>query len=312
MKAIVIENYGSAEQLIEKDMPMPKINDDQVLLELKATSVNPVDWKAREGYMKEAMPLEFPVILGWDAAGIVKETGKNVTNFQPGDAVFARPATNARGTYAEYTAVDAHLLAKKPENISFEEAASIPLAGETAWVALVEKAAIKKDDRVLIHAGAGGVGSLAIQIAKSFGAYVASTASKENHDLLDSLGADKIIDYKTEDFESLLSDYDIVFDTVGGETEDKSFTVLKKGGILVSIVGTPDEEKAAEKGIRTSSFLLDPSGEILSKLGELIEKGDIKPLLGEVFPLTEEGVRKAHELSETHHAKGKIGIKINS
>ena len=175
MKAIVIEEYGSADQLVERDVPTPEIKESQVLVELHATSINPVDWKVREGYLKDNLPFQFPVILGWDAAGIVKKVGESVTGFSVGDKVFARPATNPNGTYAEYVAVDSNLLAPMPENVSYAEAASIPLVGETAWTALVEIAKIKEGDKVLIHAGAGGVGSLAIQIAKSFGATVAST-----------------------------------------------------------------------------------------------------------------------------------------
>ncbi len=310
MKAIVIEQYGSADQLKEKDMPLPELKDHQVLVELHATSINPVDWKVREGYLASMLPFTFPAILGWDAAGIISKIGKGVHDFQVGDKVFARPATNNRGTYAEFAAIDEHLLAKMPNNTTFEEAAAIPLAGETAWVALVEKANIKKGDRVLIHAGSGGVGSLAIQIAKSFGAYVATTASEKNRDFLKSLGADQFIDYTSQDFESLLSDYDIVFDTIGGEVQEKSFNVLKAGGMLVSIVSPIDEQQAAEKGVKTGYFFLEPNGQRLKKLADLMEKDQLKAVIGETYPLTQEGLRTAHKQSETHHAKGKIVIKI--
>ncbi|WP_225743689.1 NADP-dependent oxidoreductase [Marinilactibacillus sp. Marseille-P9653] len=310
MKAIVIESYGSADQLVERDVPKPEITEDQVLVELHATSINPVDWKMREGYLSSMMPFEFPIILGWDAAGIIKEVGANVQDFAVGDKIFSRPETNPRGTYAEYIAIDKELLAPMPKNVSFGEAASIPLVGETAWTALVEMAEIKKGDKVLIHAGAGGVGSVAIQVAKSFGATVASTASGDNEAYLKELGVDTFINYKEEDFESLLSDYDIVFDTMGGDIQKKSFNVLKKGGSLISIADEPDKELAEEKGIKTGYFFLQPDGKRLAKLGELMTNGKLKATVGETFPFTEEGLREAHRLSETHHAKGKIVINI--
>lgn len=312
MKAIVIEEYGSADQLVEREVPTPEIKDNQVLVELHATSINPVDWKVREGYLKDNLPFQFPVILGWDAAGIIKEVGESVTGFSVGDSVFARPATNAFGTYAEYTAIDSNLLAHMPENVSFAEAASIPLVGETAWTALVEIAKIKEGDKVLIHAGAGGVGSLAIQIAKSFGATVAATASSDNEDYLKDLGIDVFIDYKKQDFESELDDYDIVFDTMGGEIQEKSFNVLKKGGIIVSITNPPSEELAKTKEVRTGYFFLEPDGKRLAKLGELMKNNQLKATIGSQFPFTENGMREAHRLSETHHAKGKIVINIKS
>lgn len=310
MKAIVIEEYGSADQLVERDVSTPEIKESQVLVELHATSINPVDWKVREGYLKDNLPFQFPVILGWDAAGIVKKVGESVTGFSVGDKVFARPATNPNGTYAEYVAVDSNLLAPMPENVSYAEAASIPLVGETAWTALVEIAKIKEGDKVLIHAGAGGVGSLAIQIAKSFGATVASTASSDNEDYLKDLGVDVFIDYKKQDFESELDDYDIVFDTMGGEIQEKSFNVLKKGGIIVSITNPPSEELAKAKEVKTGYFFLEPNGKRLAKLGELMKNNQLKATIGSQFPFSENGLREAHRLSETHHAKGKIVINI--
>lgn len=312
MKAIVIEEYGSADQLVERDVPTPEIKESQVLVELHATSINPVDWKVREGYLKDNLPFQFPVILGWDAAGIVKKVGESVTGFSVGDKVFARPATNPNGTYAEYVAVDSNLLAPMPENVSYAEAASIPLVGETAWTALVEIAKIKEGDKVLIHAGAGGVGSLAIQIAKSFGATVASTASSDNEDYLKDLGVDVFIDYKKQDFESELDDYDIVFDTMGGEIQEKSFNVLKKGGIIVSITNPPSEELAKAKEVKTGYFFLEPNGKRLAKLGELMKNNQLKATIGSQLPFSENGLREAHRLSETHHAKGKIVINIKS
>lgn len=310
MKAIVINQYGSADELVEQEVPLPEIKDNQVLVELKATSINPVDWKMREGYLKEMLPYEFPIILGWDAAGIVKEIGKKVTAFQPGDKVFTRPKTNPTGTYAEYVAVEEDLVCSLPKNCSFNEAAAVPLTGQTAWVALVEISRIKKGDRVLIHGGSGGVGHLAIQIAKHLGAYVATTASGKNEEFVKSLGADEFINYKEQDFETLLSDYDIVLDTQGGETQEKSFSVLKRGGTLVSIAAPPDKEKAAEKGIKTGYFFLEPDGERLQKLAELMENGKLKVTIGKTVPFTEESMREAHRVSEEHGTIGKIVVQI--
>lgn len=311
MKAIIIEQYGDANQLKEKDdIPVPEIKDNQVLVEMHATSINPIDWKLREGYLQEGVPFEFPIILGWDAAGVIKQVGKNVTSFQVGDEIFARPALTPNGTYAAYTAVDEKLLAMKPKNISFEEAAAVPLAGLTAWQCLVNFSEIKKGDRVLIHAGSGGVGSMAIQIAKSFGAYVASTASGENETFLKELGVDQFINYKEEDFEDVLQDYDIVVDTLGGEILNKSFHVLKESGRLVSIAGQPDEKLAKQKGVKAGFLWLEPDGGELSELGKLMEDGKLKSYIGHTFPLTENGLKEAHRLSETHHAKGKIVIQI--
>ncbi|SDM17210.1 NADP-dependent oxidoreductase [Sediminibacillus halophilus] len=310
MKAVVIDQYGSADQLHEIEMEKPALEAGQVLVEMHATSVNPIDWKLREGYLKEMLPFEFPIILGWDAAGIVKEVGSDVSGFQPGDRVFARPATTRNGTYAEYTAIDKELLAKIPENISFEEAAAVPLAGLTAWQCLVDFAGIKQGDKVLVHAGSGGVGSFAIQIAKSFGAYVASTASGKNEDFLKQLGVDRFINYQEEDFAEVLDEYDVVVDTLGGDIQKKSFEILKEGGTLVSIVGEPDKELANKKQIKSGSLWLNPNGDQLAELGKLMESGKLHATVGQTFPLTTEGVRAAHKLSETHHARGKIVIKI--
>ncbi|WP_164669701.1 NADP-dependent oxidoreductase [Virgibacillus doumboii] len=310
MKAVVIHKYGSSDQLVEEEVPKPIIADNQILVELHATSINPIDWKLREGYLQERLPFEFPIILDWDAAGFVAEVGHSVADFSVGDRVFARPGTTEKGMYAEYTAVDKNLVAKIPVNISFEEAAAAPLAGLTAWQCLVDFSEIKEGDKVLIHAGSGGVGSIAIQIAKSFSAYVASTASRKNKAFVRELGADQFINYQTEDFEEVLDGYDIVLDTMGGAIQEKCFNVLKEGGKLVSIAQPPDEKIAESKRIKAGFVWLEPDGKPLAKLGELMEKGEVKAHIGESFPLTEEGIREAHKLSETHHAKGKIVINI--
>jgi NADPH:quinone reductase-like Zn-dependent oxidoreductase len=310
MKAIVIEKYGSKEELIEKEVPKPVPKEGEVQIEMHAASVNPIDWKLRAGYLQEMLPFSFPIILGWDAAGVVSEIGPGVSTVSVGDRVFVRPETTAEGTYAEYIVTHEHLLAKIPDNISFEEAAAVPLAGLTAYQCLVDFAQLRAGDKVLIHAGSGGVGSLGIQIAKSLGYFVATTGSSKNEEFLESLGADIVIKYDQQDFQQELKDYDLVVDTMGGEIQAKSFQVLKKGGTLVSIVQPPDEKKAEEMGINAKFHLLIPNGKQLSELADLMAAGKLKPVVGSIFELSEQGLRDAHALSETHHAKGKIVIRI--
>ncbi|QHT48244.1 NADP-dependent oxidoreductase [Bacillus sp. SB49] len=310
MKAVVIEQYGNRNELIEKEMPNPEPAANQVVVEVHATSINPIDWKLREGYLKEMLDFDFPIILGWDVAGIIKETGEDVRGFKTGDRVFARPDTTRLGTYAEYTTVDEHLLAHLPDGIGFEEAAAVPLAGLTAWQCLVDFADIKEGDKVLVHAGSGGVGHYAVQIAKKMGAYVAATASGKNKDWVKKLGVDRFINYKEEDFSEVLHDFDIVVDTLGGEIQEKSFAVLKKGGRMPSIVQPPDEKLAEKHGVKAGSVWLEPSGEQLAKLAQFMEEGSLVSVIGHTFDFSGEGLREAHKLSETHHAKGKIVIKM--
>ncbi|MFD2923505.1 NADP-dependent oxidoreductase [Halobacillus naozhouensis] len=310
MKAIVIEQYGGKDQLTAKDVPKPEITEDQVLVELRATSINPIDWKLREGYLKEKLDFDFPIILGWDAAGVIKKTGSAVQNFKVGDRVFARPETTRNGTYAEYVAVDEYLLSHLPESISYEEAAAVPLAGLTAWQCLVDFSNVAEGDHVLVHAGSGGVGHFAIQIAKAFGATVSATASGQNQEWVEKLGVDRFIDYKVEDFSEVLSDVDIVVDTMGGEIQEKSYKVLKEGGRMPSIVQPPDDETASKHGVKAGFVWLEPDGDKLSKLADLIVEGKMQPTIGHQFNFSEQGLQEAHELSETHHAKGKIIISI--
>ncbi|SFD47820.1 NADPH:quinone reductase [Bacillus sp. OV194] len=312
MKAVVINEYGGRDQLVEKKVNDPKPGPKDILIEIHATSINPVDWKIREGYLRDNLSFTFPIILGWDAAGVVKETGSSVTKFKPGDEVFTRPATERDGTYAELLAADEELVAFKPKNLTYEEAASIPLVGLTAWQCLVEFAHIQEGQRVLIHAGGGGVGSFAIQLAKAKGAYVLSTGSKDSEEIIKESGADEFIDYNVKDFAETIEPVDIVFDTIGGEVQHNSYKVIKPDGILVSIVSPPVQKEATNHSVKAGFVFLDPDGDQLAEIGKLIEEGKIKPFVGETFPLTQEGVRKAHELSESHHAKGKIIIQVIS
>jgi NADPH:quinone reductase-like Zn-dependent oxidoreductase len=311
MKAIVIDQYGDKEELKEKELAKPDPETDKVLIKIQAAAVNPIDWKLRYGYLKEKFPFEFPIVLGWDAAGIVEKVGEDVDAFQKGDRVFVRPELTNRGTYAEYTTAKAELLAKIPDNISFKEAAAVPLAGLTAYQCLLDVGNLDSGEKVLIHAGAGGVGSFAVQIAKNLGAYVATTASSKNVEFLKSLGADEVIDYTEADFSQELEDYDLVVDTLGGEVQEKSFEVLKNRGKLVSIVEEPDQKKADQHGVEADFHWLIPDGKELAILAEMMEKEELKPVVGTEFPFTEQGLKDAHELSETHHARGKIVIKID-
>ncbi|WP_027108218.1 NADP-dependent oxidoreductase [Lacticigenium naphthae] len=309
MKAIAIEKYGSKEVLKEMQVEEPKANAKQVVVEVKATSVNPIDWKLREGYLQKMMDWQFPIILGWDVSGIISEIGNEVIGWKVGDRVFARPETTRFGTYAEYTIVDQSLLAKIPENISFEEAAAVPLAGLTAWQGLFNYGKLKEGETVLVHAGAGGVGTYAIQLAKSVGAKVITTASQKNHDLLFGLGADQVIDYKTDNFAELLNEIDLVLDTVGGEVQKESFKVLKqKTGRMISIVGLADEEVRKQYDVGFESIWLEPNGRELTEIANLMAAGKVKSVIGSKYPLTEKGIYEAHGLSETHHALGKIVI----
>lgn len=310
VKAVYIEDYGSADVLQTGQLEPPQTGEKDVLIEAIAASVNPVDWKIREGYLSQFLKYDFPLILGWDVAGVVARVGNAVTNYKVGDRVFSRPATERNGAYAEYVAVDEDLVAPMPSNLSFQEAASIPLAGLTAWEAIVEIAHVEAGQKVLVHAGAGGVGVYAIQLAKALGAYVATTASLKNKEFVTSLGADKVIAYDEEDFWEVLQDYDMVLDTLGNDVLKKSLDVLKEQGIVVSIAGQPDEQELRQKKVRGEYFFLQPDGAKLVRLGALFEEGKMKPVVGEVFPLND--VKKAHELSETLHARGKIVLDIKA
>lgn len=305
-RAVVINEYGGKEKLAEAKVSLPELGVDQVLVKVAATSINPIDWKLREGYLKQMFPWSFPIILGWDVAGEIVEVGQKVKDYHVGDRIFARPETTRFGTYADYTIVDSNLLAPVPESIAFTEAAAVPLAGLTALQALFDHGSLKAGEKVLIHAGAGGVGTYAIQLAKNAGAYVITTASPRNHELVKKLGADEAIDYHTTDFEEVLTDIDLVFDTMGGEIQKKSFSVLKEHGRLISVLSIEDETLAATKQIEAKAIWLRTNGEQLSELAKLMADGKLVSVIGETFPLTRQGVYDAHALSETHHAVGKI------
>lgn len=310
-RAIVINQYGGSEGLQEENVKLPALKEDQVLVQVQATSINPIDWKLREGYLQQMFDWEFPIILGWDVAGIISAVGENVTDWQIGDRVFARPATTRFGTYADYAIVDTNLLAKIPANISFEAAAATPLAALTAYQGLFNHGHLQKGEKVLIHAGAGGVGTYAIQLAKAQGAEVFTTASKKNHELLYRLGADKVIDYHEENFAKAFSDLDLVLDTMGGKIQEDSVKVLKNGGRLVTVLGISNPDLMTAKNIFAQAIWLEPNGKELAQLANWMQAGQLESVIGAQFPLTAAGVKSAHELSATHHAVGKIVLTNN-
>lgn len=251
---------------------------------------------------------QLPLTLGWDVSGVVTAVGTNVTRFRVGDAVYSRPDIKRNGTYAEYVVIQESEVALKPLTISHNEAASLPLAGITAWEVLITSAQLTAGQRVLVHAGSGGVGSLAIQLAKSRGAYVIATTSGKNQALVESLGADEVIDYQTQNFTEILRDIDVVFDTLGGDIQESSWSVLKQGGILISIVSPPSEEKAKELGVRSAFVFIEPNAYILEQLAKLVEQGELRPIIGAEFALQD--IVKAHALSESGRTVGKIVLYV--
>jgi NADPH:quinone reductase-like Zn-dependent oxidoreductase len=333
MKAFVVERYGDADTVRVGDVPDPQVGEHDVLVRIHAASVNPLDLKIRAGDLKAILPYRAPFVLGNDLAGEVVAVGARVTRFTVGDEVYARPDQKRIGTFAERIAIHQDDVATKPATLTMEEAASIPLVGLTAWQALVERANVQPGQKVLIHAGAGGVGTVAIQLAKHLGASVATTASASKTDLVKSLGADVVIDYRQQAFETNLRDYDVVLDTVGGETLDKSLQVLKPGGTVVSVAGPPDPTFAKELGANpvirlvmaalsfrirrrarrrrvTYSFLfMKASGHRLRELTTLIDGGIIRPVVDSVFDF--EQTREALAYVEQGRAKaGKVVVRM--
>lgn len=310
MKAAIIRQYGDSSQLEVIDIAVPAIKSDEVLVENMATSINPIDYKARQGLLQGMFQWQFPVVLGWDIAGKIIAVGDDVHDFHVGDAVFARPDIDPigkNGTYAEYTAVKADKLARKPNNISFEAAAAVPLAGLTA-LQMLRQLQVKAGQKVLIQAGAGGVGIYAIQLAKKLGAYVATTASHSNRDFATNLGADRVIDYHQETIAEVLSDYDAVFDMVGDI--DNGIAILKPGGHFVTISATLTEAQKQTANKTVSEGWLETNGQDLAILADAITDGTLEIVVDSVYPLTTDGIRAAHERSETHHARGKIVVKV--
>jgi len=315
MKAIAIREFGGRDKLEPMDLPVPEVGAGEVLVRVKGAGVNPVDWKIREGRLKDLFPHRFPLIPGWDAAGIVEKIGPGVTRFRVGDEIFAycRKPVVQGGAYAEYIALKEEHMAVKPRNTTFTEAAGIPLAALTAYQALVDAAGARSGERVLIHAAAGGVGGFGVQIAKDRGALVWGTAGSRNEDYVRSLGADRVIDYSRDDFRKVVrSAYpdgvDVVFDCVGGDVLKKSVEIVRKGGRLISIVDSLDERSLGRADIRFEFVFVAPNSKELSELGQMVEQGRLRVHLEEVLPL--EAAAKAHELSESRHTRGKIVLSV--
>jgi len=332
MKAFILDRYGSKVPLRAGEVADPEVREDDVLIQVHAAGVNLLDSKLRKGEFKLILPYRMPLVLGHDVAGVVVRVGARVQHFKPGDEVYARPADYRIGTFAELIAVQEKDVALKPKKLSMEEAASIPLVGLTAWQALVERGQLKPGQKVFIQAGSGGVGTFAIQLAKHLGATVATTTSASNTDWVRGLGADVILDYRKDDFETRLRDYDLVLHSQDGKTLDKSLRVLRAGGRLVSISGPPDSDFAEaigapwfvklvtrllSTGVRrkakslkaTYSFLfMKANGDQLREIAALIDAGHIRPVIDRVFPF--QSTNEALSYVETGRAKGKVVIKV--
>lgn len=308
MNAVRIHAYGGPEVLTYEAVPLPAIAPDEVLIQVHAAAVNPVDWKIREGYLQGFLHHTLPLVLGWDLSGVIEAVGAEVTDFQPGDQVYSRPNIERDGTYAEYVSVKASEVALKPKTLDHIHAAAVPLAAITAWHALFEAAQLSAGQRVLIHAAAGGVGSYAVQFARWKGAYVIGTASARNQEFLLNLGANEGVDYQSTRFEDGVQPVDVVFDTVGGEVQERSWQVLKPGGMLVSVVSPPPEEQAIAHQCRSAFVFIQPRADWLSEIAQLIDAGEIESIVETVLPL--EQVAEAHRLSQSGRTRGKIVLQV--
>jgi alcohol dehydrogenase len=332
MKAAVIHRYGKNDQVQIEEITKPEPLQNELLVSVRAASVNPVDFKIRAGALKQIVPYRLPLVLGNDLSGVVVSVGASVSRFKVGDEVFARLDKDRIGAYAEFALVGETAAAHKPANLSHVEAASIPLVGLTAWQALVDIAKLSPGQSVLIHAGSGGVGTFAIQLAKHLGATVATTVGARNSDLVKALGADQIIDYKSQRFDELVKDVDVVFDTQGGDTLERSFRVVKRGGTVVTVGGVPDAKfakawglnpllvlalrfltrritRAAEqRGAKFEYLFMHADGAELGEIAKLLDAGAIRPVIDRTFPLA--SIRDALAYTETGRTVGKVVVTI--
>jgi NADPH:quinone reductase-like Zn-dependent oxidoreductase len=332
MKAFIIDRYSNKDPMRLGEMPQPELRDDDVLIEVHAAGVNLLDSKIKSGEFKLILPYRMPLVLGHDVAGVVTRVGSRVRQFKAGDEVYSRPPDHRIGTFAEFIAVNENNVAPKPKNVTMEQAASIPLVGLTAWQALVERANLQKGHKVFIQAGSGGVGTFAIQLAKHIGATVATTTSSTNIGLVKSLGADILIDYRKDDFEKVLKNYDVVLHSQDAATLEKSLRVLKPGGTLISISGPPDpafareigapwfvslvvrllssgaRKEATRRDVKYSFLFMRANGQQLREITRLIEAGTIRPVIDRVFPFESANDALAHV--EAGRAKGKVVVKI--
>lgn len=332
MKAFFIRRYGGPDVLEQGELPSPALSARDVRITVHAASVNPIDWKVRQGKARAVLPYRFPLVLGNDCSGVVSEVGAEVTEFRPGEAVFARLDKDRIGAFAEEVVVSAANVAPKPARLTHVEAASLPLVALTAWQALVDEARVQAGRTVLIHAGAGGVGSVAVQLARHLGAKVVATASAKNHDFVRGLGATTVVDYHTQRFEDVVRDADAVFDAVGGDTQLRSFQCVRRGGIVVSITDRPDvslaralgvsrllwpvfmamgfraHQTAKRHGARYRYLFMQPNGEQLRRIGALVDAGTLKPHVDRVFPFAQ--TKEAVAYAEGGKASGKVVIQV--
>jgi NADPH:quinone reductase-like Zn-dependent oxidoreductase len=304
-QSIRVHSYGGPEQLQLEQVQTPELQEGEVLIHVHAAGVNPVDWKIREGYLKDFLHLQFPYTPGLDLSGIIEEVGPGVTTFQKGQAVFGQ---STQGTYTEYAVASVQNLALKPERLSFDEAATIPVGAVTAWQGLFDHGNLEKGQRVLIQGAAGGVGLFAVQFAKWKGAHVIATASQANIDFVRSLGAETVIDYTSTSVADAVHDVDLVYDTVGGESLTSSVQAVKQGGTLVTIAGQPNAEKVQERNINVIGFSAQSNSELLDTIAQLIDEGQVKVTIARTFPLS--ATRQAHELSQSGHGRGRIVLHI--
>jgi alcohol dehydrogenase len=316
MKSIQIRGYGGYDVVeVKKTASLPNISSGKVLVNVKASGVNPVDWKIREGYMQQLIQLQFPSTLGMDFSGVVEEIGEvngdAPVDFKQGDEVYGQASISSGGSgaFAELAMANKDSIAHKPKTLNHIEAAGLPLVGVSAWQALVENIRLSKDQKILIHGGAGGIGSIAIQLAKHLGAYVATTVSTNNKQFVQELGADQIVDYKKENFEDILQDYDAVFDTVGGETNKRSFRVLKKGGgIIVSTLEQPNTELMSQYGIKAVFLFSQVNKQRLTELAQWVDENNIKVNIAKTFPLDE--ASNALDYQKGGHPRGKVVLTV--
>jgi len=310
MKAIRFHDYGGPEVLRYEDAPRPAPVKDEVLVKVHATSVNPVDWHIRAGHLRGFRGYPMPFIPGWDFSGVIEAVGPGVEDWKKGDEVYGHPSIAASGTYAEYAIAPVGTFARKPKSLDHAHAAAIPLAGLTAWQALFDHGKATSGQKVLIHAAAGGVGIFAVQFARIKGLQVVATASAANHGLLRELGASQVIDYNTTRFEDAVHDADIVIESKGGEVRERSWKTLKKGGILVALIGpAPAQQTADEYGVRQTLMWVQGNQAQLEEIAALVDSGQVRPVIDTVFPLQD--AAKAHEYSQAGHARGKIILRVS-
>ncbi len=312
MKSAQITRYGNNSEVIEiNEVTMPNLSAGKVLVNIKIAGINPIDWKIREGYMQQMIHLQFPSTLGMDFSGVIKQVGQDVSSdFKQDDEVYGQAGvpSGGSGAFSELALANATSIAHKPKRLSHTQAAALPLVGVSAWQALVEHIGLSKGQKILIHGGAGGIGSIAIQLAKNLGAHVATTVSSDDKQFVQDLGANEVIDYKTQTFEDLLHDYDAVFDTVGGETYTRSFRVLRKGGIIVSMLEQQNLELMEQFGVKAVSQFTQVNRERLSKLAEWVDQNKVNIHIDKTFSLDEVG--KALDYLRDIHPRGKIVLAI--